>query len=1346
VEVDILMSKKNNNGFKKPETVYNHFNHSQKSYREYENLKSGSEKAQLELDTAGKELYTAYELGLKCYLYRRYKELYDNHVLDWRTSRDSRCKLEGDVNVGYLVKEMDKYAEPAPKDSSVNFALIKNNTWRVNNRPKHLGYDVVRSKYIESFSEIRKFIIEYIDPNPPIQYIESPRYISLQEACDYWKKDSKYNYCLISDGGGEDINTLRKIMYIDWALVFDFDSDSEKSGLSKAFSIERHIQSNRFQVDSPDKTEINGLSTVPYWFFASGLSDLPDSLVINERQWRQKYGFKLPECIRKYQAAFSKPLKVIIQGGPVNRVKDIIDALDSIYDEGGMYLYLISNEIQYEKLEDDYSEILEKYPLSLCEFSAGINNYAALLGHQNSKSDCSIISKDGRVDINPEEYSLLEVLYSGIAESDDSEEHTDPTLFYQGRCSLSWYGVKHEFAINRVVPYRIIKKRIQDAAIYTTSKVIDLKHEPGAGGTTLARMIAYELSKEMPVAIVKGYNDRLLPKQIENLYRKVSMSILIVAESSIITKEDLGRLIKELMSNGTPHVILNVDRKKRRGADKGTDADVHMMTDTEFNDLYDKLEPYMTDSQKESVREIVKRPEDRYPFYVSLYTFEDRFYGIAEYIRHFMIDIKDNDRDALMYIAMVDMFANRSLDVNFFTCVDESDPIGIFVDGINNSLVALETKGRNSYVKIRHARFAEEIINYQLGGPEVSRFDQANRLSDIIRSFIRYSKRQIMYDLDSTIDILKNLLILRDTDSLIRNRFAPIITYIRNMIPKDRKTDEYGCIGVIFKELVEIYPEEAHFKAHLSRYYTHIEENYLRGIEEAKGAIYLAESEGMHDSLLYHIAGMSIRKFVEKKLYKDAIDNHLRGEEQISAKTVQQIQLQLSEASDLFNKVRTTNNKVAGYISDIEMCIELIDNAKRYHNCTTEQLLVKYKDSWFMEYYDRALTLLEGFKNLRVEEETEFNQIRLSARTSESLQDMISNIEATVNMWETYLKHADDMRKPVVRRFIARAKQRTILTEKKPDQETIAYVMELMEENIKQEPENGANIRIWFNVLRYSENTNPEILLDDAINRLGSWKILGDNYEAYYYYFILICIKAIEGSSRAEALIPSLQEELKNKTAHMPNNRVIYEWLGYGKGVGRLISAYSMESGKEKKLSMDEVKDRAESIEGYITKYTSDKSAQIRAYNMEVFYSPSMQIIQTTPDDINKKVKFILGFSYDGLRALNKSVELINNDDLPIEESLIGKEVRCKVQGIDSTGKYLRVKLVDYRNKYGSIHKSEVNDGDSITNYVDVKELRAKVIDKRFNKKESKYYWQLSLKTECLDDWQKKLKSLKLDL
>ena len=170
-----------------------------------------------------------------------------------------------------------------------------------------------------------------------------------------------------------------------------------------------------------------------------------------------------------------------------------MDELDSIYDENGIELYLLSSEVQYEEIREEYENILNYYPLSIEEFSAGINNYASLFNKADTRSEYQIVSKDGYSDVKIKDYSLYEILYYGIADRESvNEEDINQEAFYQGKCPISWYGVKNEFAVNRMVQYRDLKKRIQDAALETSSKVIELRHEPGAGGTTLARIIAYE--------------------------------------------------------------------------------------------------------------------------------------------------------------------------------------------------------------------------------------------------------------------------------------------------------------------------------------------------------------------------------------------------------------------------------------------------------------------------------------------------------------------------------------------------------------------------------------------------------------------------------------------------------------------------------------------------------------------------------------------------------------------------------------------------------------------------------------------------------------------------------------
>lgn len=1336
------MAKKIYN-YKDKKVIISLFNESQSHYKRYEELVEGNAtEAQKELNTAGNKLQQSYELGLKCYLNKRYRELYDNKVLTWKEHLKLVKVIEKGkqdnhtmVDVRYLSVQMDLYANPERKKTDIDFELIKKNTKPVYNDNKHIGNDVDVNMFKESYAEIRKFLLTYIDPNPPIQIIQSPEYMNLQEACDFWET-TKYNYCLICDKLNLNDMERRRLLYINWSLIIDFDTGTGENGLLKSYINEYNVQPNSFNILNPKKTLFNPASKLPYWFHINGLNDTPESLVESDRKWNQKYGAQLSDCLCKYREVFSKPLKVIILGGYAKRIDKILTELDAIYEDS-LKVYLLSQEVQYESITEEYDEILSKFPMSENDFSQGINNFASLFREKSSKDGYYVCGREGKVEIKLEEYSSFEIPYLGIENVEISDSDKNCELFYQGGNALSWYGVQNGFAISRILHYRRIKNSIINASKETTSRIVRLNHDPGAGGTTLSRMIAYHLSKEMPVLLLKSYNERITPVQVSNFYRLVDMSILIVVENAVISDDDLKKFNGELMSKAVPHVFLYVSRLKKRL--DSSDDDLRYLIDDEFNEMLDKLNPYLITERKNEVMNLSKNLKDRYPFFMSMYAFEDKFQGVKDYISHYLVDISKNDKKILEYISLVDWFANKTLDVSFLNSYDDGE--GLFENSVNENLVNIDSVGHNTFVKMRHPKFAEEIIMQRIGnGVNDKPLEMAEKLSQFLREFIRYSKQNIMFDFDSTIDVLRSLLILRDTESMIYSKFAPVIEYLENLIPADvDEHEKYNCIGLVFKELVNTYTEEPHFKAHLSRYYTHIEKSYGKGINEAKEAVILAEQMGEYDSLLYHIYGMSIKKYVEQKLYNDAIDCRDFNEQKLLSEKLQEIQHCLEVASEQFKKVRETNNKVAGYISDIEMCIDVVDFGKELYNCSTEQFIIQYKDSWLMEYYDRALTLLEGFRTMQVEEDTEFYKVRLTTKCAESLQDMIGNIESTVEMWQEYLSRAEEAQKPVVRRFIARAKEKDYLSNTSEQNENVELVMQLMEDNIKEEPENGANIRIWFNALRYIEEKNDDILLDDALQKLAKWKKIGDNLEAYYYYFVLVCIKAIEGSSRAEAIIPELQEELKAKTSHMPNNRVIYEWLGEGRGVHRLINTYEQRNGKYHKKSIDAIEKEAYYLEGRISKYKSDRSAQIKAYNMEVFFTPSGQINQATLEDVNKKVQFILGFSYDGLRALNKSVQLIDFSQEDSSDEIIGKTVRCIVMGPDNTGNYLKVKLCDYRNAIGSIHSSELPKDKTVYDYEYQETIYGKVIGERYIEKEGRSYYQLRLKEDEMTDWQRQL-------
>ena len=73
-------------------------------------------------------------------------------------------------------------------------------------------------------------------------------------------------------------------------------------------------------------------------------------------------------------------------------------------------------------------------------------------------------------------------------------------------------------------------------------------------------------------------------------------------------------------------------------------------------------------------------------------------------------------------------------------------------------------------------------------------------------------------------------------------------------------------------------------------------------------------------------------------------------------------------------------------------------------------------------------------------------------------------------------------------------------------------------------------------------------------------------------------------------------------------------------------------------------------------------------------------------------MRFIVGFSYDGVRALNRSVEIIKtNNQAEDDNSFLNRFVKCVVTRIDYQNRYLEVALFDEPSTIGRIDENELD-------------------------------------------------------
>ena len=1350
----MIMSTALRDNFTDNSRIFTRFKTAEENYKEslsYEG--SDSEKSATCMDSAGVSLYLAYEWSLKNYLYKRYGELDLNGTMSHNdaekkkgylfnsTYKDASNKSHT-VTTDYLYGEMKLYADP-PVDTT-SFQKIMSNRKPVNNGQKHSAIHVDKTKFEESLKEIKKVILTYIDSNAPIQSPQRSQYDLLQKNNYFWKKDPRYAFGLVV----EDTSQLkddekRLIASVPWSIVFDLDPESIECGLEKAFVTSLGHQPFFFIPNAPDRTDFDPTTIVPYWFMLNGRNDMPETLVQDMKSWNRSYGGFLNRALQNYHAVFPQELKLVIINGDEKKIAHLIDALDFCYQDN-YSISLLPNETRYENLLNTYESVIQKYPLDIKSFAEGLSQYQSLLGLEKHPGEFFVVGKDGEVAINPDEYTHLEVLYSNIAQKDgDIPKET----FYQGKSVISWGGIDKGYAIERTKQFRYLVEEITSRCKDRPYSVLHLKHDPGAGGTTLSRQIALHMSKSQPVIMLKHYKFENTAEQIKKLFEHVRISIVIFAENNITDESDIEKLYSELKTASIPNVLVYVRRKDPK--EQSNDADLTILNDIEIQNMRNKLEPYLDDESRMQMDALKNNYQLRYPFFMSLIAFEENFVGLKEYVNKFMSKCAPEDKHKLAEIALIDKYASCLLPLNYFPFIYTDEELGIFSDRINENLITIEQE----QLKMRHPLIADEVLKYVFadGTTEVRGPAVAERIVNLVIDFITESKTNIIVDYDSNIKVLKELLITRNTESINVDDFAPIIIKIQECFDSTSENDISNAVGRVFKKLESTYPDEVHFKAHLSRFYTNIEKNYEAGIAKAKEALDKAENQFIHDAILYHIYGIAEKKYVEKKLYSEVQKDGIIDEDCIAA-----IKLHLQHASEAFNKSRQLNHKRAGYESDILMCIGVVDFAKKLYKCDILELMEIHKESWIMEYCDRAISLYHKYCSMQTDEndDVELSKNKLTQKINE-IWEIENGIQRTIDMWEKYLLSAEGKNELITRRFIARAKWKRF--EENHDQNELLSVISHLERNMDIEPENEANVGMWINALRELDTDQPEDLIDKALMKLNALKSTGKNMEALYYYFALTCIKAIENASVAAASVPFLLNDLKDKCRNMPNKNKIYEWIGKGKGIKRLFKAPREKYESNGKGYYEFIMEHGYYLSGVLKEYHSGRSAIISSNGMDVFFTPSPTGApeSVTKTDVGRSVRFIAGFSYDGVRALNKSVQLIESEGFkdsvsydPKERQPIalGQKVRVKVENVNILKGYLKVKFFEFPETYGFISKDELPKGKQLKDYYkdSTNSLNATVID--IGRRQDTYDLSLKPDNERFAKWQKDLENIKNDL
>ncbi|MBD5448889.1 MAG: hypothetical protein HDR28_01765 [Lachnospiraceae bacterium] len=1321
--------------------IVEQFNSSVSSYKRFASvLKAGDDGlAARKLHEAATRLYQCVEWALKNYLDKRYNEM---ETLGSFSQSTRILKVEElsrkNTNLIYLVNEFKKVSSPKYVTFGINVDIIVKNAADVNNLPKHNAAVPDPNAYRISINEVRKIIVNYLDTSEKLDLIddtifgEGKSWYELSEnTADF---STAYSYILITNRL-QDVN-YQGLFSINWDMIIDFDSSSDIDGLIRRYQTNTHIKPWIKILSKIESKKKITHSNMPYWVLANGTADIPESVVSIEK-WKNKTGKYLGDLLENFHKEYTKPAKVfMVPIGNEKATEKITDAFTDIYDENVDFAMLSA--------DSDYSNIdlenFKTYKLTLKEFS---NNL------QIAFADKTIVQGTIKYEIPAEEDNKFEISESYMSELRDSFEivyldcaladekdalKTSRINFYCGNTEISWYGLREQFDVIRAGKETIINKINED--MKDRGRLLrKVYYEPGMGGTTLLRRIAWEMREKYPTMILKKCNEQT-SKNIQKLYDSTHLPHLILADNNLVNIEEIKDLQGELKRMGFAFVIVFFERKLRGQKSSGSIYTViSELSQQKAKEMKSRLVQFVDNAKvKDKLDHIVNGDEkdEKSPFIMSMYAFDEKFKGIKPYISKFLVGLNKPCRKILFALALAD-YGNVPMDIEYFTDMFEDDSVEQFLieemPGINE-LVRIENISRKKYIKIKYHLFAEEILRQLSGGYEAMDISFYSLMDDILEFIEDSRKNQYVINHD-TMKVLRNLFITRiaDEDSE-KPAFSSLIIKLKEEtrgVRNGQYDDSNDAIIRIFNKLVEVYPEEAHFTAHLARYYFYIDKNFEKGFEYINKAIELSETmeEGNVDPLLYHMKAMGYASLISNVYIRQIYQNQSEEGTNEIAKLIIQIEEAAINAFGLFKVVRQSNIGLAGHISEINLCIKIANMAKNLvdESEVFNAYMMSTDGEWAMKYVDRAMDLWDECKKMITDIDSEdFNDIDIR------LNQLDTTLEHSIELWEEYIPNATGKNKTQARRLLARAYDQRNKAEldKKAVQLNLRRIVDLMQENMDEESTQTGNIRLWFEAIKRLEIVDQGTLIMDAIIKLNRWITLTDSVEAHYYRFVLKFIQAMQGSSLAENELPKLLRELKSKSVNLYNRTVPQHWLSNSSdGLGALISN---SRNRKNIVPEEEMAKSLRQLTGRISSYyVNDSHAYIKYKGVEVYFNPSATKGEIDRTKINQRVKFGIGFSYDGPRAYNSSIHLLGADEFVEEKEPLqyGKVVLCEV--IRNVVYYTQVRIIGY-DDVGSIHINEYAPPYSEENRPKTGTIiEGKILSKKYDNKKNQNIWNVTM-------------------
>ena len=1032
----------------------------------------------------------------------------------------------------------------------------------------------------------------------------------LYRACDGF--DSRRVYIAVVEREPDlDVHDYAALAGLHWSIIVDFDTATDSGGNYAAAAMpfkERHSL-RLAALDEP--TPMSRQSTV--WIAAAGLQSRPTTdPAANWRDWNRSKVPGLEQCMGELaRITEPAPVTVVVFGGEVDYVSTTCEIADRAFARRVEYVFANLDVALYSEVarQFDATSVVITMP-DVCQ------GFRELARDSLPQTEIRFPKLGGgTIAIAPERArwmeEQLELVHWDVGSSTD--EQTPGDAFLKGDI-VSWYDLHLRVDADREATISLEQRVRRDLEERATRRV-NLWHWPGAGATTVARRLAWNMLRQHPTVVALEIEPKETAERLRYLFGETRLPLFVVIDGPAVAKEAVDRLYDALRSSHTPAVLLNVERRFDSSVATGSHYLDAMLTTAEAVRLTDVLANRVPDrrSQIESLIDESDRRK-RTPFYFGLVAYGRDFLGLESYVEARLAQAPDPVREALLLTAFAYYYGQVALPLQVFgsvfgiaatKLVTMSKVIPEYVREL-----LVEDKGR---VRPAHQLIAEEIVQQELTRVSVERRNWRIGLADLVTRFIDLLADLPLQNRGTISDILRAVVIERGSAASPagpwETEFSPLLEDVPSVDGRQR----------ILEYLTEAFPAEPHFWAHLGRFYS----RQVQDHSKAHGAHGTAIELLPNDPLLRHMAGMGWRAELYDML--SSLDQHPAADYEDTMFGV------ISAASKEFDAARTLDRRSEySYISHVQMLqrvVASVSNSKGYGQ-DVMRFLTLNGNARYCELVDQAQNLLSDLalvkggetpSQLHVTVEADVD--KLHGRHSEAIQ-RLTNV----------LDRGDSFRPPLRRAIIRSYLARRQGDWRKVTGQELVRVVELARDNMVEEPASDYNLRLWLRAVRV-ENA---LSVDHVAEQLAYKRLRDPSVDTTFYLYIMKFLQLESGDLAVARELPHLIAECGQLARGLSRTTTSLEWLGAGTGLATIVHFSNLghwDAGQGFWSEAGQLK----TVRGSIARIRDHGSGEIELRSgLRVFFIPSRGAVSggyIAGQDIGREVAFFLGFSYDGLRA-----------------------------------------------------------------------------------------------------------------